>query len=70
MLTKRVEVLFDPEDYRAIEELARSLGQTVGSMVCNGNTFASARSIGGRRSNASSAGRRQTWVRGRRPRPL
>ena len=33
MLTKRVEVLFDPEDYRAIEELARSQGQTVGSMV-------------------------------------
>ena len=33
MLTKRVEVLFDPEDYRAIEELARAQGQTVGSMV-------------------------------------
>ena len=33
MLTKRVEVLFDPDDYRTIEELARSLGQTVGSMV-------------------------------------
>ncbi len=32
-LTRRVEVLFDPEDYRAIEELARSFGQTVGSLV-------------------------------------
>ena len=33
MLTKRVEVLFGLEDYRAIEELARSQGKTVGSMV-------------------------------------
>lgn len=33
MLTKRVEVLFDPEDYRAMEELARSQGQTLGSLV-------------------------------------
>ena len=33
MLTKRVEVLFDPEDYRAIEELAPSQGKTVDSMV-------------------------------------
>ena len=33
MLTKRVEVLFDPEDYRAMEELARSRGQTLGSLV-------------------------------------
>ena len=33
MLTNRVEVLFDSEDYRAIEELARSQGKTVGSMI-------------------------------------
>ncbi|MDP3063755.1 MAG: ribbon-helix-helix protein, CopG family [Chloroflexota bacterium] len=32
-LSKRVEVLFDPKDYQAIEELARSTGQTVGSLV-------------------------------------
>ena len=29
-LTKRVEVLFDPEHYRVIEQLARSQGKTVG----------------------------------------
>ena len=32
-LTKRVEVLFDPEQYRALEQLARSRGQTVGALI-------------------------------------
>ena len=32
-LTKRVEVLFDPDHYRVIEQLARSQGQTVGALV-------------------------------------
>ena len=32
-LTKRVEILFDPEQYRAIEKLARSRGETVGALV-------------------------------------
>lgn len=32
-LTKRVEVLFDPRDYKLIEELARSKGLTVGALV-------------------------------------
>ena len=32
-LTKRVEVLFDPEHYRVIEQLARSQGKTVGALV-------------------------------------
>ena len=32
-LTKRVEVLFDPEDYRMIERLARSRGKSVGALV-------------------------------------
>ena len=32
-LTKRVEVLFDPEHYRIIEQLARSQGKTVGALV-------------------------------------
>lgn len=32
-LTKRVEILFDPEHYRVIEQLARSQGKTVGALV-------------------------------------
>lgn len=32
-LTKRVEVLFDPGDYRVIEQLASSQGKTVGALV-------------------------------------
>ena len=32
-LTKRVEVLFDPDHYRVIEQLARSEGKTVGALV-------------------------------------
>ena len=32
-LTKRVEVLFDPEEYRLVAELARSRGETVGALV-------------------------------------
>ncbi|MBI4336908.1 MAG: hypothetical protein HY683_03660 [Chloroflexi bacterium] len=32
-LTKRVEVLFNPEEYRLVEELARSRGETVGSLL-------------------------------------
>ncbi len=32
-LTKRVEVLFDPEHYRVIEQLARAQGKTVGALV-------------------------------------
>ena len=32
-LTRREEVLFDPEQYRTIEQLARSQGQTVGALV-------------------------------------
>lgn len=31
--TKRVEVLFDPENYRTLEQLARSQGKTVGALV-------------------------------------
>ena len=34
-LTKRVEILFDPEHYRIIEHLARSQGKTVGALVRN-----------------------------------
>jgi predicted nucleic acid-binding protein len=32
-LTKRVEVLFDPDHYRTIERIARSKGKTVGALV-------------------------------------
>ena len=32
-LTKRVEVLFDPQHYRVMEQLARSQGKTVGALV-------------------------------------
>jgi hypothetical protein len=32
-LTKRVEVLFDPDHYRIVEQLARSQGKTVGALV-------------------------------------
>lgn len=32
-LTKRVEVLFEPEQFRTIEQLARSQGKTVGALV-------------------------------------
>ncbi len=32
-LTKRVEVLFDPEHHRLVEQLARSQGKTVGALV-------------------------------------
>ena len=32
-LTKRVEVLFDPEHYRMIEQLASSQGKSVGALV-------------------------------------
>jgi len=32
-LTKRVEVLFDPEEYRLVVEIARSHGETVGALV-------------------------------------
>lgn len=32
-LTKRVEVLFDPDHYRIIEQIARSEGKTVGALV-------------------------------------
>jgi len=32
-LTKRVEVLFDPDHYRVMEQLARSQGKTVGALV-------------------------------------
>ena len=32
-LTKRVEVLFDPDHYRTMEQLARSEGKTVGALV-------------------------------------
>ena len=32
-LTKRVEVLFDPQQYRLMEAMARSKGQTVGALV-------------------------------------
>ena len=31
--TKRVEVLFDPEHHRLLEQLARSQGKTVGALV-------------------------------------
>lgn len=33
MLNKRVEVLFDPEEYRAIEEIARGRRQSVGALI-------------------------------------
>lgn len=32
-LTKRVEVLFEPAQFRIIEQLARSQGKTVGALV-------------------------------------
>ena len=32
-LTKRVEVLFDPEQYKLVERIARSRGETVGALV-------------------------------------
>ena len=32
-LTKRVEVLFDPDHYRMIERLASSQGKSVGALV-------------------------------------
>ena len=32
-VTKRVEVLFEPERYRAMEKLARDRGETVGALV-------------------------------------
>ena len=32
-LTKRVEVLFDPKQYKMIEQLAHSEGKTVGALV-------------------------------------
>ena len=32
-LTKRVEVLFDPQQYHVLEELARCRGETVGALV-------------------------------------
>ena len=32
-LTKRVEVLFDPQHYQVMEQLARSQGKTVGALV-------------------------------------
>ncbi len=33
MLTKRVEVLFEPDEYRLLEEKARKAGRSVGSLV-------------------------------------
>lgn len=33
MLKKRVEVLFDPAEYRRLEEIARSQQRSVGSIV-------------------------------------
>ncbi len=32
-LTKRVEVLFDPQQYGLIEQIARSRGETLGALV-------------------------------------
>ena len=32
-LTKRVEVLFDPQQHELIEQIARSRGETVGALV-------------------------------------
>ncbi|MBI4200884.1 MAG: hypothetical protein HY531_01175 [Chloroflexi bacterium] len=32
-LTKRVEVLFDPQQYKLMEQIARSRGETVGALV-------------------------------------
>ncbi|MFH1142071.1 MAG: CopG family transcriptional regulator [Chloroflexota bacterium] len=32
-LTKRVDVLFDPEFYGVLEQLARSRGETIGALV-------------------------------------
>ena len=32
-LTKRVEVLFDPDQYRTLEQLASSQGKSVGALV-------------------------------------
>ena len=32
-LTKRVEILFDPDHYRMIEQLASSQGKSVGALV-------------------------------------
>ena len=32
-LTKRVEVLFEPEQYRVMEQLASSQGKSVGALV-------------------------------------
>lgn len=33
MLKKRVEVLFDPQEYRRLEERARVEGRSVGSLI-------------------------------------
>lgn len=33
MKSKRVEILFDPREYRSLEERARTEGRSVGSMV-------------------------------------
>jgi len=33
MKTKRVEILFEPKEYRTLEERARVEGRTVGSMI-------------------------------------
>ena len=32
-LTKRVEILFDPEEYRLVSEVARARGQTIGALI-------------------------------------
>ena len=32
-LTKRVEILFDPEEYRMVAEIARARGVTLGALV-------------------------------------
>lgn len=32
-LTKRVEILFEPEQYRVMEQVARSEGKSVGALV-------------------------------------
>lgn len=33
MKSKRVEVLFDPKEYRTLEELAQAEGRSVGAMI-------------------------------------
>jgi len=32
-LTKRVELMFDPEDYARLEEIARSRGESVAALI-------------------------------------